>query len=139
MGPAETHEIVYECVWQKPHVPIGGHGHGAVAFAQPAAIAAKHHGYMTERRQGGLKSAVEQELLGGIHDVIVAANDRVDIHGNIVDDDDKIIRGGTVAAANNKVILFIVLENNITLDHIFDHGGTREGSFKSYYRIVGFF
>ena len=55
-------------------------------------------------------------MFGGVHDMVVATNDRIDIHGDIVDHHDKVIGGGTVAAANDKIIQFIVLENNIAFD-----------------------
>ena len=66
---------------------------------------------------------VELDLLGGVHHVVVAPNDRVDAHRDVVDHHREVVGGAAVAAADDEVVQLFVLEGDRPLDHVVEHRG----------------
>ena len=66
-----------------------------------------------------IQGLIDQHLLGGVHDMIVTADNCIDFHGDIVDHHHKIVGGGTVTSGDDKVVQFVVLKNDISFNRIF--------------------
>ena len=89
-----------------------------MALAETRFVAAQHHGNMPVSGQGYIEGLVDQHLLGGVHDMIVAPYNGVDVHGDVVDDHHEVVCGRAVAAADDEVVQLVVLEHDVALDHI---------------------
>ncbi len=121
VGPAQPDQVVEHGIRQVAHIPVGRYRYGPVTLAETAFIGSQHHGDMTVNRQGAIQCFINEDLFGGIHHMIIAADNRIDLHGHIVDDHRKIIGGDAVAAAHNKIIQLIILKNDVAFDDIFNH------------------
>lgn len=76
---------------------------GVVALGEADAGVVGHQGTVVEMRWRGFQSAVEQELAGGAHEQVGAANDFGDVHGNIVHDAGELIGRDIVVAPDDEV------------------------------------
>ena len=59
--------------------------------------------------------------------MVIAADNRIHLHGQIVDDHRKIIGGNSVAAANDIIIQLVILKDNIAFDDVFNHSRSAQG------------
>ena len=65
---------------------------------------------------------VELNLPRRVGQMVVAADDMGDRHVDVVDDDAKIIRRRAVGAGDDQIVELTVVEDDIALDQVFDHG-----------------
>ena len=136
VGPSQPHQVVDQGLRQKTHVAVGGDRGGAVALAQAGAVPAEHHGDMAEQGQRAAEGLVELDLFGGVHHVVVAPDDGVDPHGDVVHHHREVVGGAAVAAADDEIVQLIVPENDVALDDILQHRGAGERGLETHHRRV---
>ncbi len=81
-----------------------------MALAQPLLVRAQDQRNVGELGNRRLEGLVEQELLGRIRDVIVAAHDVRDPHLDIVGDDRQVVRGMAVRSQEDEVFDVCAIE-----------------------------
>ena len=81
-----------------------------------------------QQRQVGVAGRVDPErredeqLLGRVRQVVVAADDLGDPHVGVVDRDREVVDRGAVGARDHEVVLEAILERDRAANHIVDHG-----------------
>src|SRR5699024_870532 len=82
-------------------------GHDAdrpVALGQPGAVVAENHRYVGELGRLDIERAIDIDLARRVVDVIVAADDQVDAHVEIVDDYGKVVGRRTIGAHDHQIV-----------------------------------
>ena len=92
-APAEQREVVDQRLGQDAHLAEAGDRGCAVAFGEAFAIGAEDGGEMGELGDLPAEGLVDGDLLGGVGDVVVAADDVGDLHERVVDGDDVVVDG----------------------------------------------
>ncbi len=92
-APAEQGQVVHQRLRQDAHLAEAGDGGCSVALRQALAIAAQDGREMRELRHLPPKGLVDRHLLGGVRDMVIAADDVGDLHQRVVNGDDIVIDG----------------------------------------------
>ena len=82
--PAQQGHVVGEGLGHEAHAPEIGHGGHAIAFGELAALLVEDQGGVGEHRGGLAEGLVEQQLLGGVGDVVFAPDHVGDRHGGVI-------------------------------------------------------
>ena len=101
--PAEQGEEVHEGFRQDALRLVLADRGGAMPLAQPLLVGAQNQRHVGEGGHVGAKRPVQDDLLGCVRDVIVAANDMRDGHVDVVADDGELIGGQAVGPHNHEV------------------------------------
>ncbi len=92
-SPAEKREVVDERFGEDAHLAEAGDRGGSVAFGEAFAIGAEDGGEVGELGDLPAEGLVDGDLLWGVRDVVVAADDVGDLHERVVDGDDVVVDG----------------------------------------------
>ncbi len=74
-GPSQQRQKIAESFGHDAFVAIGDHAGGAVTLAQARLVGAEDQRHVGEHRQRRAQRLVEQDLLGGIRNMVGAADD----------------------------------------------------------------
>ena len=77
---------------------------------------------MQEHRQRRAQSLVDENLLGRVAEVVVAADDVRDAHGHVVDDHRQVVGDGAVGTLDDEVADGLVGELDRRPQHVFEDG-----------------
>ena len=90
----------------------------ARALAELLLVGAEHQGQVPELRRLRAEGPVEQDLLGRVDQVLLAAEDVRDAHVHVVADDDEVVRRVPVATDHDPVVDLAVLERHLAADQV---------------------
>ena len=91
--PAEQGHVVGQGLGHVAHAAEIAHGGHAIALGKLAALLVEDQGGVGEQWGGGAEGLVEQQLLGRVGDVVLAADHVADGHGGVIDHDHKVVEG----------------------------------------------
>ena len=121
--PAEQRQEVEHRLGQEPLPLVLHHRRRAMALAQASLVGAEDQRHVREARHGRPKRLVEQHLLRGVRDVVVAADDVGDAHVDVVDDDRQVVGRVAVGPQHDEVFDHRVVELDPPMHHIVVRGG----------------
>src|SRR5690606_39597323 len=82
--PPEQREEVHHCLRQQPLVLIVANGGCSVTLRQFLPVRAVNHWHVCKLRYGCAKSAIQQDLLWRVGNVVIPTHHHRDAHGNVV-------------------------------------------------------
>ena len=122
VGPAEPGQIVDHGLGQDARVAEGLDRGGAVALGQAAPVRAQDHRDVGELGERVAERLVAEDLLGGVREVVVAADHVADPHRDVVDHDAEVIGWPAVRAHQDPVVELGVVEGHGAVDQVLDDG-----------------
>ncbi len=102
-GPAEHTEVVADGLRSVTGVEVGGDAGSLVAFAHFGAILVEDEWNVGVTRRGSPEDFEEFEVLGGVGEMVFAANDVGDLHFDVIDDIHEMENPRAVWAADGHV------------------------------------
>ena len=122
--PAQPRELVEQRLRQISVVAELHHPDRAVTLRQPLAVRAEDHRHMSVARRRRIQRRDDVQLPGGVHHVVVAANDVGDVHVQVIDDDAEVVRRHAVPARNDEIVELAVVERDRAPYQIIEDDGT---------------
>ena len=101
--PAEQAEIIDDGFGQKSFVEIAGERRAGVALAHLGAVAVQDERDVRVMRRLDAEGVEERDVLGGVAQMIFAADDVRDVHLQIVNDVDEMEHGLAVGTQDDEV------------------------------------
>ncbi len=122
MAPAQPQQVVAQRRRQEAHVAIGIDAQRAVALAELGAVGPVDQRDVGIDRLRPVHGTDDLELAEGVVQVIVAADHVRDVHVVVVDDDGQHVGRRAVGAQQDHVVELGVLDLDLALHGILDHG-----------------
>ena len=135
MGPAQAGQVVDQGLGQEALVPVGQDGKGAVALGELGPVLAQHQGHVGEPGQLGPQGLVNEELPGGVGDVVLAPDDLGDPHGDVIHHHREVVGGDAVGPLQHQVVQFLVVEGDGALDAVVPVGDPGQGGLEAHHGV----
>src|SRR6185437_16344736 len=107
---------------QNALIPIVGHGGRAMALAELLPIQPVDHGHVREAGRLVSERPVEQDLLGRVGYVIVAAHYQRDAHGDVIRYHRHVVNGSGIGAEDDEVFDVLVGEVDVVVNDVVPAG-----------------
>ena len=91
---------------------------------------------MAETGQGVAERLVDQDLLGGVGDMVVPAQHVRDLHEGVVDHDREVVGGDAVGLHDDEVVELVVLEGDGAMDQVVEDGLAGAGHLEANDRLA---
>ena len=127
-APAHECEEVAHGFGENAEVLIVADGGRAVALGQLFAVEPVNHGKVREHGACGAQRLIEQNLLGRVGNVIVAAHHVRDAHEDVVTHHRQVVDGGAVGTENDEVFDVLVGEGDVFVHHVVPAGAAFRNS-----------
>ena len=101
--PAEQREVVDERLGDEPLVDVGVDRGLALALAHLRAVRVEDERQVREARHVVAERSEQQDVLGRVREVVLAADDVGDLHRRVVDDDREVVQRRAVGADDHEV------------------------------------
>ena len=106
--PAQQRQEIPKRLRQEAFLGISGDAGGAVALGEPRAVRPQDERHVRKRGRRPVERLINQNLLGGVGEVVGAANDVGDAHVEVVGHHAQVVGGLAVAAQQDKVFDLLV-------------------------------
>ena len=131
MGPTQAHQIAEHGLGQIAEILVHHDRGRAVALAHLFLVGSQDHGHVSELGQGAAQGLVDEDLLGRVVLVVVAANDVGHAHERVVHDYGHLVDGRTVCAADDEVVHFLHVPGDGALDDVVKNDFSRQRGFEA--------
>ena len=118
--PAKTDQVIDQSLRQKPVLFVFDHGACPMTLGEFLPVRPEYHGYMAKRGEIKAQGLIQQYLLGGVGNVIVAAQHMGHAHVMIIHHHGHIVCGHPVRPAQHHVVQLGHIHGDMSFNHVIE-------------------